>query len=71
MDKWDTVVLNNGLKCMLLGEETRHGVSTGVLLVIHNSEEFVCNIDDVARHIPYVSSKNTLTDQEHQDSERY
>jgi hypothetical protein len=71
MNKWDTIVLNNGLKCMLLGEETRKGISTGVLLVIHNNKEFVCNIDDVARHIPYVSSKNTLADQAIRDNDRY
>ena len=62
MNKWDTVILNNGLKCILLGEETRDGISTGVLLVSHKNEEFVCNIDDVAKHIPYVQSKNRLLD---------
>jgi len=64
MNKWDTIVLNNGLKCMLLGEETRKGVSTGMLLVSHKNEEFVCNIDEVASHIPYVSTKNNLTKQD-------
>jgi hypothetical protein len=71
MNKWDTIVLNNGLKCMLLGEETRNGISTGILLVSHKNEEFVCNIDDVACHIPYVSSKNTLADQAIRDNDRY
>ena len=71
MDKWDTVVLNNGLKCTLLGEETMNGMSTGILLVKHNDEEFVCNIDDVARHIPYVTSKNILARQHDENSDRY
>ena len=71
MDKWDTVVLNNGLKCTLLGEETMNGTSTGILLVKHKDEEFVCNIDDVAMHIPYVASKNSLNDRERQDSDHY
>ena len=62
MNKWDTVILNNGLKCMLLGEETRNGMSTGILLVSHKNEEFVCNIDDIAKHIPYVQSKDRLLD---------
>ncbi len=64
MNKWDTVILNNGLKCTLLGEETRDGISTGILLVSHKNEEFVCNIDDVAKHIPYTPSKNRLLDRE-------
>ena len=71
MDKWDTVVLNNGLKCTLLGEETMNGISTGILLVKHKDEEFVCNIDDVANHIPYVTSKNSLNDRERRDNDRY
>jgi hypothetical protein len=71
MNKWDTIVLNNGLKCMLLGEETRNGVSMGILLVSHKNEEFVCNIDDVADHIPYVSTKSLLTNQDDRDSEHY
>lgn len=71
MNKWDTVVLNNGLKCILLGEETRHGISTGVLLVTHNNEEFVCNIDDVANHIPYTSSKNKQINREDYDRDNY
>lgn len=71
MNKWDTIILNNGLKCIFLGEETRNGISTGVLLVSHKNEEFVCNIDDVADHIPYVSTKNPLTSQDARDSERY
>jgi hypothetical protein len=52
MNKWDTIILNNGLKCILLGEEIRLGASTGVLLVTHSNKEFVCNIEDVANHIP-------------------
>jgi|TARA_R110001606_G_scaffold4730_2_gene22502 hypothetical protein len=71
MNKWDTVILNNGLKCILLGEEIRKGVSTGVLLVSHHNEEFVCNIDDVATHVPYVSSKPVLTDKDYQNNEHY
>ena len=71
MNKWDTVILNNGLKCILLGEETRNGISTGVLLVTYNNKEFVCNIDDVADHIPYVSSKNNSILRERHDSDHY
>lgn len=71
MNKWDTVVLNNGLKCILLGEETRNGVSTGILLVKHNDEEFVCNIDDVAKHIPYTSSKNSISHHRREDEQYY
>ena len=71
MDKWDTVVLNNGLKCMFLGEETRNGVSTGILLVKHNDEEFVCNIDDVAKHIPYTSSKILPAQSRREDEQHY
>ena len=71
MNKWDTIVLNNGLKCMLLGEEIMNGISTGILLVKHKDEEFVCNIDDVAKHMPYAASKNALVDQVRQDNDRY
>ena len=71
MNKWDTIVLNNGLKCMLLGEETMRGISTGVLLVKHKNEEFVCNIDDVVNHIPYASSKNNLSNRERHDDDQY
>jgi hypothetical protein len=71
MNKWDTIVLNNGLKCMLLGEETMQGISTGILLVKHKNEEFVCNIDDVANHIPYTSSKNNLNNRERRGDDQY
>jgi len=71
MNKWDTIVLNNGLKCMLLGEEIMNGISTGILLVKHKNEEFVCNIDDVAKHMPYVASKSALVEQKRQDTDRY
>ena len=71
MNKWDTIVLNNGLKCMFLGEETRNGISTGILLVSHKNKEFVCNIDDVADHIPYISTKNNITNQRDRDSDHY
>lgn len=71
MDKWDTVVLNNGLKCTLLGEETRNGVSTGILLVKHKDEEFVCNIDDVAKHIPCASSKIPQSQSRREDEQHY
>jgi len=71
MNKWDTVILNNGLKCILLGEEIRKGESTGVLLVSHHDEEFVCNIEDVATHIPYVAPKSAPIDKDYQDNEHY
>jgi len=56
---------------MLLGEEIMNGISTGILLVKHKNEEFVCNIDDVAKHMPYVASKSALVEQKRQDTDRY
>jgi hypothetical protein len=71
MNKWDTIILNNGLKCTLLGEENIKGISTGVLLVVHSNKEFVCNIEDVANHIPH-SAKSSKTREVHiETSERY
>lgn len=69
MSKWDTIILNNGLKCILLGEEILHGKSTGVLLVKCNNDEFVCSINDVAKHIPYNKKKgaNTIIRNEYED----
>lgn len=71
MNKWDTVILNNGLKCILLGEESRNGVGTGLLLVKHNNEEFVCYVEDVKEHIPRSTPEKRTLYVERNDDTHY
>jgi hypothetical protein len=60
MNKWDTVILNNGIKCTYLGQETSKGVSNGNILVRHKDEHFICNIDDIDVHVPMQKSSSNL-----------